>query len=491
MGLGITRRRLLALTAGTLVARVAHAAGPEKADFPPLRPDNFPPQPKPPYVKMIEEARLDGKTSFCVIDTASGEVIESHKGAQGLPPASVIKTVTALYAMDVLGGDHQFETRVLGTGYLDGGVLQGDLILVGGGDPELTTDHLGNLTEDLMALGVTGITGKLLVWGGAVEAQHHIDKHQPLHVAYNPPISGVMLNRNRVRFEWKKKSGSYILTMDARSGRYNADLETAQISSVKEATSVYAYEMREGVDHWTVAEAALGKGGARWLPTRQPLAYAGEVFRAVAKQNGLTLPEAEIVEALPADSFLMSSHKSKPLSKILADMLRYSYNLTAEAVGMAASAKRLRRTVSLADSADELNRWVRETYGVSGIDLVDHSGLSDRSRIVSSDLARLMAHDQSRNTLVPLIRKKAVKTRSGVVEKWVKTGTLHYGSGLAGYLAVPGGRLLSFAVFSVDFDRRKRADLIGSERPPGAKSWAQRARYLQNRLIERWAGLKA
>lgn len=488
MRLGITRRRLLAMSAAALSAGMARAAGPVSVPVPPLRPEFVPPKPKQPWEKMIEEARLDGKTGFIVMDAVSGEVVQEHNAHIGLPPASVVKALTALYAVDVLGGDHVFETKILGTGYLDaGGVLKGDLILCGGGDPELTTDGLGDLSKQLVELGITSITGRLLVWGGALPFEERIDRNQPEHVAYNPSVSGIMLNRNRVRFEWVRRSGEYDLRLDARSGRYTAEVTVAEITAKERMGQVYTYDDLGGTDGWTVAKAALGKGGARWLPTRQPFAYAGEVFRAVAAQNGLELPKAETTETLPEDSFIMAKRESPILSKILKDMLKYSYNLTAEAVGMAASAKRLGRPVSMEESAREMNRWAREKFGVIGIDQVDHSGLGDRSRIAPKALAALLANPWCKDTLVPLIKMKAVAMSKGTIKKWHKTGTLHYASGLAGYLEMPGGRELSFAIFSVDFDRRKRADLKGSERPPGSKSWGQRARHLQNRLINSWA----
>jgi len=476
------------MSAAALSAGMARAAGPVNVPVPPLRPDYVPPKPKQPYEKMIEEARLDGKTSFLVMDANSGEVIQEHNAHVGLPPASVVKALTALYAMDVLGGDHVFETKVLGTGYLDeGGVLKGDLILCGGGDPELTTDGLGDLTKQLVEMGITSISGKLFVWSGALPFAERIDRNQPEHVAYNPAVSGIMLNRNRIRFEWIRKSGKYDLNLDARSGRYTADVTVATISAQERMGKVYTYDNLDGIDGWTVAKAALGKGGARWLPARQPVAYAGEVFRAVAAQNGLTLPVAEEIAAIPDDSFIMAKRESPVMSKILKDMLKYSYNLTAEAVGMAASAKRLGRAVSFSDSAREMNRWARERFGVIGIDQVDHSGLGDRSRIAPKALATLLTDPWCKETLVPLIKMKAVGGSKGTIKKWHKTGTLHYASGLAGYLEMPSGQELTFAIFSVDFDRRKRADLKGSERPPGSKSWGQRARYLQNRLINSWA----
>ena len=476
------------MSAAALSAGMARAAGPVSVPVPPLRPDYVPPKPKQPYEKMIDEARLDGKTSFVVMDANSKEVVQAHNAHVGLPPASVVKALTALYAMDVLGGEHVFETKVLGTGYLDsGGVLKGDLILCGGGDPELTTDGLGDLSKQLVEMGITSISGKLYVWSGSLPFAERIDRNQPEHVAYNPAVSGIMLNRNRIRFEWTRKSGGYDLNLDARSGRYTADVTVAKISAQERMGKVYTYEDLGGTDGWTVAKAALGKGGARWLPTRQPVAYAGEVFRSVSEQNGLVLPESEETSVIPSDSFIMAKRESPVMSKILKDMLKYSYNLTAEAVGMAASAKRLGRPVSVSDSAREMNRWARERFGQVGIEQVDHSGLGDRSRIAPIALATLLTDPWCKETLVPLIKMKSVAASKGTIKKWHKTGTLHYASGLAGYLDMPNGRELTFAIFSVDFDRRKRADLKGSERPPGSKSWGQRARHLQNRLINSWA----
>jgi D-alanyl-D-alanine carboxypeptidase/D-alanyl-D-alanine-endopeptidase (penicillin-binding protein 4) len=70
-----------------------------------------------------------------------------------------------------------------------------------------------------------------------------------------------------------------------------------------------------------------------------------------------------------------------------------------------------------------------------------------------------------------------------------KTGTLNFVSGLAGYAEAPGGRRMVFAIFCADMERRAGIPEEQRERPPGARSWAARARILQSRLIERWAAL--
>jgi D-alanyl-D-alanine carboxypeptidase/D-alanyl-D-alanine-endopeptidase (penicillin-binding protein 4) len=134
-----------------------------------------------------------------------------------LPPASVAKTFTALYALDRLGADHRFETRLLATGPIRGGRLDGDLILLVGGDPVLDTDDLADMAAALVAQGVRQIGGRFLVSGGGLPSVTTIDPSQPIHVGYSPAVSGLVLNYNRVHFEWKRTAGGYHITMDARA----------------------------------------------------------------------------------------------------------------------------------------------------------------------------------------------------------------------------------------------------------------------------------
>ena len=61
--------------------------------------------------------------------------IEGMNENLSVAPASVTKAITALYALDVLGAQHRFRTQLIATGNITGGVVQGALILVGGGNP--------------------------------------------------------------------------------------------------------------------------------------------------------------------------------------------------------------------------------------------------------------------------------------------------------------------------------------------------------------------
>jgi len=63
---------------------------------------------------------------------------------------------------------------------------------------------------------------------------------------------------------------------------------------------VYTYEDRDGIDTWPVASGALGKGGSRWLPVRDPAAFAGDVYRTLARANGVVLKPAKVSHDVPS-----------------------------------------------------------------------------------------------------------------------------------------------------------------------------------------------
>ena len=76
--------------------------------------------------------------------------------------ASNMKMFTTATALATLGPDEQFETRLVADGDFADGVIQGDLFLVGGGDPSLTSQGLSKLADEARAAGLTRVKGRLL-----------------------------------------------------------------------------------------------------------------------------------------------------------------------------------------------------------------------------------------------------------------------------------------------------------------------------------------
>ncbi|KAG1648175.1 hypothetical protein GQR58_030047 [Nymphon striatum] len=175
-------------------------------------------------------------------------------------------------------------------------------------------------------------------------------------------------------------------------------------------------------------------------------------------------------------------------------MLKWSTNLTAEMVGLAASQKRLGVVSDLHGSATEMNNWAKDALGMHAPALVDHSGLGDDSRLTAVDMTRaLLAVSQAgfRSILRTFgfrdAKGKRIKEQPIVVD--AKTGTLNFVSTLAGYITAQDGREMVFAIFAADMDKRSRISRAEREGPVGGQAWNKRAKRVQQGLIERWDAL--
>ncbi len=245
------------------------------------------------------------------------------------------------------------------------------------------------MAADLRARGVTGVSGRFLLHDAALPALPLIDPGQPDYVGYNPAISGLNLNFNRVHFEWRRGAQGWDVAMDARSERVVPPVRMARMKVVSRETPLFTFAEAGGVDSWTVASGALGKGGSRWLPVRQPGLYTGDVFRTLARAQGIVLPEPEVVALLPGGTALVEA-SSEPLPEVLRDMLKFSTNLTAEVVGLTASGGGVQ---TLAASGARMSDWARGRFGRAGR-FVDHSGLGSESHVAPADMVAALAAAQ-------------------------------------------------------------------------------------------------
>lgn len=490
----LTRRGLLAALAATVASPVLGSA-PTRSPIPPMRPGQALPAPAlvpgGSVAGVIECAGLSGETAVVALDAETGAVIEEHRAGLRMPPASVAKAITAMYAYQMLGAEFGYSTRIESSGELRDGVLAGDLVLRGSGDPTLQTGDLARLADALVARGLRRITGRFVVDDSALSLVEQIDAGQPTAAGYNPAVSGLNLNFNRVHFGWEVRDGQVSLALDARSEREVPLVSVIRIAAAARDLPVYTHTIDSGREAWTVAASALRTPGSRWLPVRRPADYAGDVFRALMAARGAALPAPEIARV--ANGAVLAEHRSGSMTGVLRDMLRHSTNITAEAVGLTASARLGARTSALEPSAARMNDWIAARYGAAGMALVDHSGLGPGSRVAPAVMTRYLLAARREGVLPGLLRDFALRDPQGrenpahPVSVQAKTGTLNFVSTLAGYAQMRGGRPVVFAIFSADMDRRRRIRESDGERPSGTRPWAGAARALQQTLIERWA----
>ena len=478
------RRMFLSLLASFLVAASTLAAPQhvERAKRPLARGAQEAPPPAPNLAAIAARLNPNGSSAAVLIDVASGAILESYQGGKPMAPASVTKVVTTLFGIARLGSDFSFTTRLLASGPVQGGIIQGDLTLVGGGDPSLDSDELVLMIEQLKAAGIRGITGDFLFDASLLPHVVEIDDGQPVEAAYNPGVSGLNLNFNRVYFQW---NGPDQVSLKARAEHHAPLVERVSMVTSNRAGPVYEYSYKNGRDHWDVLAGALKGEGASWLPVRNPAPYAAEVFRTLARDYGVILPFPQVSSGR-AKGREVARMERRELKLVCRGMLHFSTNLTAEVIGLRASG-----ASSLGASGRAMEAWAKEAFGVSSPSFRDHSGLGDLNRISAQDMAQIVAVSGKRGDLEGLLRRYFVPSGNGNkpvdpnVEVRAKTGTLNFVRGLSGLIEGKGGRRLAFAIFSSDLEALAASN-GGQAKPRGSRRFANRARSFERLVLRDW-----
>jgi len=463
---------------------------------PSVRAAEAPASPKEPdYAAQIAAAGLaDTDVGFLVVDLADGKVVAEHNPDRLFIPASVAKIPTVAAALEILGAQYRFVTTVEAVGEVRDGVLAGTLVLRGGGDPFLSSDDLKQMADQLAATGIRSVEGPFLYDATALVEIPQINPMQPEAAGYNTGVSALSVNFNRVRVNWQKSAANATAAAMAVSEAMTLPIDAIALSfAAADAPGPYVRSGDDGEESWLLSPTLADKG-EDWLPVGNPSLITAEVFRALAAAEGIDLPEPTAGATLAGGRELVR-HESIPLDEIASGVLKYSNNLSAELIGLTASKALTHRVFDLADSGSALAAWWQlrlPAVDWTGIDLENHSGLSSDSRasprqiVVMLEAAAKSAGGADFHDLLKAISWKGVKGTARV-----KTGTMSYGRGLAGYIDTASGRRLAFAIFFNDLDKRAALDAAfnpyNTAIDPESRHWRGRVLKLEQDLTSGWA----
>ena len=110
---------------------------------------------------LRDELMHTSQLGLCVYDLTADSLLYAHQSRQRMRPASTEKIVTAVAALSELGGTFRFTTRLCHTGEIRGGVLRGDLYIIGGFDPCFGRGDLKSFVDALAQAGVDSVAGRL------------------------------------------------------------------------------------------------------------------------------------------------------------------------------------------------------------------------------------------------------------------------------------------------------------------------------------------
>ncbi len=394
-----------------------------------------------------------------VEEVETGRRLVDHRGAAPGLPASTLKLVTALVALDALGSEHRFVTRLWITGAVDGaGRLDGDVAIEGGGDPLLDIDGLMTLATALRAAGVRTVAGRFLLDDALLPQLPLVNDRQPIDAGYNAGIGALSLAFNRVQ---RPAGGGFTIPA-----------------------------LRERGPAWR----RLPMDRSAVVPVQDAGLHAARVFRDLAASLGVGLSEPERA-ARPAGATLVARVESRPLRDIVQAMLLFSNNQIAEIVGLAATG-----ASSLEASAATMTVTVQAALpGVDwrGFHMTNHSGLDPRATATADQLLAILQLAEQRHGILPLLPAAGwsgslegrFRTPDAALRVWAKTGSLDFASALVGYVLPASGRPLRLAVLITDAAGRVERDAV--EVPTAAMrraidDFTSRARDLRDELAV-WA----
>lgn len=430
-------------------------------------------------VSLHADASLTAKLDACLSDPAlahgiqgvmvqslkDGVVIYEKNSDLALIPASNLKLIVSAAALDMIGPDAKLKTSLYITGPISrDGILKGDVILKGGGDPVFSSEQLAEMAKTLWRLGVKTVTGNLIAddsmfddtrlgigWSWDYES-----------FGYAAQISALNLDGNSVKV-WVypgKKVGSPAIVKLVPSTSYVA-VKNSCVTVAGSIEKTITVERVHGRNLISVSGSVpMGSSPSKaeeTLSVDDPSMFACRVFAESLKRMGIGIKGGIKRGACPSGSRFISSIDSPPISEMIKAMNKSSVNLIAECL-----LKTLGYRVNGEGKASAGHKAEREFLQRAGADmtavsLIDGSGLSRSNYISARNISTLLkymhAHKYSNQFIDSLpiagvdgTLKNRMKGTSaeGVVK--AKTGYVSAVCVISGYTALKSGEPIAFCI---------------------------------------------
>lgn len=424
---------------------------------------------------ILQDSKIPYETSAQAVRLRDGAILWEKNPGRLLAPASVQKLVLSAAVLAALGPAERIRTPVFITGPIKDGILQGDLWIVGSGDPmlvsEIMTQEIGNLKH----LGLKGINGNIYLDQTLFDREERnearIGSEGVTTHAYDALVSALGINFNTI---------SIAVAPSQVGGPARVNLDPFPLENVKiinqvrtvsgEGQKVSVERRSVGVlEHITVSgtigiQAPLAKIYRSFGDGERTIA---SYIRGFFLQGGLSITGSVKTGRLPASAKLFHEIEGYEMRRIVAGLNNFSNNYLADVL-----LKKLSTTTdkgrpgSFPLGVQSLNSFLREKLGIepSGYKLHDGSGLHPENRISANTLTQVLVHMEKRwdvfpdylaslpasgwdGTLKKRFKGPGMEDIQGVIR--AKTGTLTEPvtvSSLAGYFRSEKHGVVAFSI---------------------------------------------
>lgn len=402
---------------------------------------------------------------YAVYDPTTKKMIASYNENSPLVPASTTKLLTTDTVYSLLGSNFRFDTQLEYSGEIsEDGVLQGDLFLIGSGDPSLGINHAGapsywsmveSFRDVIRNAGIRKIEGKLII-------QTAIFNNDNLFL---PP-----------NILWKKKN-NYFLPVGATNGIDPEKERSVRNTHSLDKDDVYYYQSPY------TGELAYTKefNGNTTLNGTLPLApsYFAKLLRTSLVKNGISIGaiDTRMIDDAQEARTLLTDYKSPKLEDIIYFTNQTSNNRLAEEflklAGFYTFGDLSLRSAKLAVSKhlEEVN------FDFTGFTYIDGSGLSHSHRVTPIAQVKFLAGLMKRPYYDSFYQTLPIAGTTGTLKRMfvnnyetgkivAKTGTLNRVKTLAGYINTTTGKRLTFSILIKNYNgsvaqvKRKMEELL-------------------------------
>jgi D-alanyl-D-alanine carboxypeptidase/D-alanyl-D-alanine-endopeptidase (penicillin-binding protein 4) len=402
------------------------------------------------------------KVGVEVMQASNGDVLFAHNAAVQFNPASNTKMLTTAAAMSYLGPDFRYHTALYGPEPDTEGVVHGDVVLRGSGDPSLTTTDVAEIARELAARGVKRIEGDLYADPRFHARGHKLDDS-------GDGDGALILNRNAygVRIRPGEVGHPAIVSPEPRVDLFAVENQTTTVQGKRSRLRVDSYRKDDRLVITVRGRIADNRG--EYIDMRR-LAdgslLAASVLHAAMGDFGVELT-GRLHGGPVAAPLLLAEHVSAPLADVCKISNKPSNNFVAEAIYKTLGGELYGVPGTLAKGT----RAVAEFLGSAGIKpgsykIVNGSGLTHENRITPGDLSSLLRKIYFDISVAPeflaslaiagidgTIRNRFLGTDAvGLVR--AKTGTLSGVSALSGYVGDKDDVLI-FSIFVQGFRQRR------------------------------------
>jgi len=402
-------RAVVTLTLAALVAAAAVAAASDAqvaaavAEPAPVAEEGVPVAPEYEAIDWVVESGLrqphlrGASVGIIVRSLDTGETVYERNADDLMIPASNMKVVTGGAALSVLGPDYCFETTLSTDAPSVAHVLDGNLYVVGSGDPSMVSEEMWKLAESVRVLGVARITGDLVLdasWFDSTSTTSETVANGDR--AYHARTGALSLNFNSIAVHTTpgpENGDPAVVSLAPATSFVALRNESTTGGSRSSSTLSVRRTFENGRNVITVGGRVPAGSGTRvhYRSLDDGLGYFGAVFREFLDEAGVMVEGDVVTGVAPDDALTLAVHESKPLSLIVRDLNKYSNNFVAEQLLKAMAAEVNGPPGTAAGGARVLKEHARAAGAAEGsFRIEDGSGFSRKNRLTPRAIASVI-----------------------------------------------------------------------------------------------------